>query len=51
MPDSDVGIMTFDKGIQVDQWEALRRNDIAEKSAHVAYAGLSRMELRQGKRV
>jgi hypothetical protein len=35
MPEADVGIMTFNKCIQVDQWEALGRPDIAEKSAHV----------------
>jgi hypothetical protein len=35
MPESDVGIMTFNKCIQVDQWEAMGRPDIAEKSAHV----------------
>jgi hypothetical protein len=35
MPESDVGIMTFNKCIQVDQWEAMGRPDIAEKSSHV----------------
>lgn len=35
MPEPDIGIMTFNKCIQVDQWEALGRPDIAEKSAHV----------------
>jgi hypothetical protein len=35
MPQPDVGIMTFNKCVQVDQWEALGRPDIAEKSAHV----------------
>jgi hypothetical protein len=35
MPEPDVGIMTFKKCIQVEQWEALGRPDIAEKSAHV----------------
>jgi hypothetical protein len=35
MPESDVGIMTFNKCIQVDQWESMGRPDIAEKSAHV----------------
>ena len=35
MPEPDVGIMTFNKCVQVDQWEALGRPDIAEKSAHV----------------
>ena len=35
MPEPDVGIMTFNKCIQVDQWESLGRPDIAEKSAHV----------------
>ena len=35
MPDPDVGIMTFNKCIQVDQWESMGRPDIAEKSSHV----------------
>ncbi|MGD0882845.1 MAG: hypothetical protein ABSB09_14865 [Acidimicrobiales bacterium] len=35
MPEADVGIMTFNKCIQVDQWESMGRPDIAEKSAHV----------------
>jgi hypothetical protein len=35
MPESDVGIMTFNKCIQVEQWESMGRPDIAEKSAHV----------------
>ena len=35
MPEKDVGIMTFNKCIQVDQWEAMGRPDIAEKSSHV----------------
>ena len=35
MPEPDVGIMTFNKCIQVDQWESLGRPDIAEKSSHV----------------
>lgn len=35
MPEADVGIMTFNKCIQVDQWEAMGRPDIAEKSSHV----------------
>ena len=35
MPEPEVGIMTFNKCIQVDQWDALGRPDIAEKSAHV----------------
>jgi hypothetical protein len=35
MPEPDVGIMSFNKCIQVEQWEALGRPDIAEKSAHV----------------
>jgi hypothetical protein len=35
MPEPEVGIMTFNKCIQLDQWEALGRPDIAEKSAHV----------------
>ena len=29
MPEADVGIMTFNKCIQVEQWEALGRPDIA----------------------
>jgi hypothetical protein len=35
MPEPEVGIMTFNKCIQVDQWESMGRPDIAEKSAHV----------------
>ncbi|HEV2310683.1 MAG TPA: hypothetical protein VGU73_09175, partial [Acidimicrobiia bacterium] len=35
MPEADVGIMTFNKCIQVEQWESMGRPDIAEKSAHV----------------
>ena len=35
MPEPDVGIMTFNKCIQVDQWESMGRPDIAEKSSHV----------------
>ncbi|HTQ21320.1 hypothetical protein [Mycobacterium sp.] len=35
MPEPDVGIMTYNKCIQVNQWESLGRPDIAEKSAHV----------------
>jgi hypothetical protein len=35
MPEPDVGIMTFNKCISVDQWESLGRPDIAEKAAHV----------------
>jgi hypothetical protein len=35
MPEKEVGVFTFNKCIQVDQWEALGRPDISEKSAHV----------------
>jgi hypothetical protein len=35
MPEPDVGIMTFNKCVSVDQWEAMGRPDIAEKAAHV----------------
>ncbi len=35
MPEPEVGIMTFNKCISVDQWEALGRPDIAEKASHV----------------
>ena len=35
MPEADVGIMTFNKCVSVDQWEAMGRPDIAEKAAHV----------------
>lgn len=35
MPESDVGIMTFNKCISVDQWESMGRPDIAEKASHV----------------
>jgi hypothetical protein len=35
MPEPDVGIMTFNKCVSVEQWEALGRTDIAEKAAHV----------------
>jgi hypothetical protein len=35
MPEEDVGIFTFNKCVSVDQWEALGRPDIAEKSSHV----------------
>ena len=35
MPEKDIGIFTFNKCIQVDQWEALGRPDISEKTAHM----------------
>jgi hypothetical protein len=35
MPEPDVGIMTFNKCISVDQWESMGRPDIAEKASHV----------------
>ncbi|MGH9091288.1 MAG: hypothetical protein ACRDZR_07935, partial [Acidimicrobiales bacterium] len=35
MPEPDIGIMTFNKCVQVDQWESMGRPDIAEKSSHV----------------
>ncbi|HUO40814.1 MAG TPA: hypothetical protein VMU34_24540, partial [Mycobacterium sp.] len=35
MPEPDVGIMTFNKCVSVEQWESLGRPDIAEKAAHV----------------
>ena len=35
MSEPDVGIMTFNKCVSVDQWEALGRPDIAEKASHV----------------
>jgi hypothetical protein len=35
MPEKEVGIFTFNKCIQVDQWEALGRPDISEKTAHI----------------
>jgi hypothetical protein len=35
MPEPDVGIMTFNKCVSVDQWESMGRPDIAEKASHV----------------
>jgi hypothetical protein len=35
MPEPDVGIMTFNKCVSVEQWEAMGRPDIGEKAAHV----------------
>jgi hypothetical protein len=35
MPEPEVGIMTYNKCVSVDQWEALGRPDIAEKASHV----------------
>ncbi len=34
MPESDVGIMTFNRCVAVDQWEAMGRPDILEKNCH-----------------
>lgn len=34
MPEQDVGIMTFNRCVAVDQWEALGRPDILEKNCH-----------------
>jgi len=34
MPGPDVGIMTFNRCVAVDQWEALGRPDILEKNCH-----------------
>lgn len=34
MPEPDVGIMTFNRCVAVDQWEALGRPDILEKNCH-----------------
>ncbi len=36
MPEEEVGIFTFNKCISVDQWEALGRQDIAEKASHTS---------------
>jgi hypothetical protein len=35
MPEPDVGIMTFNRCVAVDQWESMGRPDIAEKNSHV----------------
>lgn len=34
MPEEDVGIMTFNRCVAVDQWEAMGRPDILEKNCH-----------------
>ncbi len=34
MPESDVGIMTFNRCVAVDQWESMGRPDILEKNCH-----------------
>ncbi len=34
MPEPDVGIMTFNRCVAVDQWEAMGRTDILEKNCH-----------------
>ncbi|MFN8034817.1 MAG: hypothetical protein U0V73_02650 [Acidimicrobiia bacterium] len=34
MPERDVGIMTFNRCVAVDQWEAMGRPDILEKNCH-----------------
>jgi hypothetical protein len=34
MPEPDVGIMTFNRCVAVDQWEAMGRPDILEKNCH-----------------
>ena len=34
MPEPDVGIMTFNRCVAVDQWEAMGRPDILEKTSH-----------------
>jgi|GEM_PF-1562588 len=34
MPEPDVGIMTFNRCVAVDQWEAMSRPDILEKNCH-----------------
>jgi hypothetical protein len=34
MPEPDVGILTFNRCVAVDQWEALGRPDILEKNCH-----------------
>jgi hypothetical protein len=34
MPEPEVGIMTFNRCVAVDQWEALGRPDILEKNCH-----------------
>ena len=34
MPEPDVGIMTFNRCVAVDQWESMGRPDILEKNCH-----------------
>jgi hypothetical protein len=34
MPESEVGIMTFNRCVAVDQWESMGRPDILEKNCH-----------------
>lgn len=34
MPEDDVGIMTFNRCVAVDQWESMGRPDILEKNCH-----------------
>lgn len=34
MPEEDVGILTFNRCVAVDQWEAMGRPDILEKNCH-----------------
>ncbi len=34
MPEEDVGIMTFNRCVAVDQWETMGRPDILEKNCH-----------------
>lgn len=34
MPEDDVGVMTFNRCVAVDQWEAMGRPDILEKNCH-----------------
>jgi hypothetical protein len=34
MPEAEVGIMTFNRCVAVDQWEAMGRPDILEKNCH-----------------
>jgi hypothetical protein len=34
MPEEDVGIMTFNRCVAVDQWESMGRPDILEKNCH-----------------
>ena len=34
MPEDDVGIMTFNRCVAVDQWEGMARPDILEKNCH-----------------